>query len=95
MFIEKLTDKQVKSFLEQQYPPEEGWRYSWHFWNDKNEQNYSCSLKREQNDFVDYIRLEDFLSDGGSTKAWIKYLYGIFGEEYKQAYVKECLKIFD
>lgn len=46
MFIEKLTDKQVKSFLEQQYPPEEGWRYSWHFWNDKNEQNYSCSLER-------------------------------------------------
>ncbi len=41
MFIEKLTDKQVKSFLEQQYPPKEGWSYSWHFWN--NEQNYLCS----------------------------------------------------
>ena len=47
------------------------------------------------NDYVDNIRLEDFFSDGGSTKAWIKYLYGIFGEEYKQEYVKECLKIFD
>lgn len=45
MFIEKLTDKQVKSFLEQQYPPKEGWSYSWHFWND--EQNYLCSLERE------------------------------------------------
>lgn len=93
MFVEKLTDKQVKSFLEQQYPPKEGWSYSWHFWND--EQNYSCSLEREQNNYVDNIRLEDFFSDGGSTKAWVKYLYGIFGEEYKQEYVKVCLKIFD
>mgnify|MGYP004584927205 FL=1 len=25
MFIEELTENQIKSFLEQEYPPEEGW----------------------------------------------------------------------
>lgn len=35
MFIEKLTDNQVKLFLEQEYPSEEGWSYSWHFFNER------------------------------------------------------------
>lgn len=95
MFIEELTENQIKSFLEQEYPPEEGWSYSWYLFNDKNEPNYRCSLQREKDDLSKNIRLEDFYSDGVSSKAWKRYLYEIFGEKYKQAYVEECLKVLD
>ena len=40
------------------------------------------------------LRLEDFNATS-NKESWIKYLYSIFGESYKEAYLEEAMSIFD
>lgn len=91
-FIERLTDEQIASFLERVFPKKE---------------NYECSFRR----YPEYIYASATKSSGGRIfifklydfdtfdledgVKWIKYLYEIFGEEYKQAFLSNIAKIFD
>lgn len=92
-FVERLTDKQVMAFLERIYPKKE---------------RYSCSIIKSPNyiyvhvdqnmgDSVFNFTLEDYNSTIGGNKngLWLKYLYEIFGEEYKKAFIDEVAEIFD
>ena len=91
-FIERLTDEQIVTFLEKNCFPKI--------------ERYSCSLDRQNgyiNVRVDKVNtyLLDFELRNYDVKVWSgyfewpKYLYEIFGEEYKKAFLAEVAEIFD
>lgn len=90
-FIERLTDEQVKIFLDRHYPKEE--RYSYGF--DKTKDSVYVRMDRSHGDNSFNFSLEEFDTIGCNCHPqWINYLYEVFGEEYKQAYLDRCAKIF-
>lgn len=95
MFVERLTRKQVKDFLKGIYP-ETLYKYEFNYieiFKEFSVTVYTISNSTE----IDHFTLYDFdvLYITWSRKLWIKYLYKIFGEEYKVAYLAECAKIFE
>lgn len=90
-FLERLTDEQVKIFLDRHYPKEE--KYSYGF--DKNEYTIYVRMDRNHGDNSFNFSLQEYGTIGCNCHIqWIKYLYEVFGEEYKQAYLDRCAKIF-
>ena len=91
-FIERLTDEQIYAFLQNEYPKEK--RYSSSFIKSKS--YIYVSVDENNGDSTIKFSLHDFYTIGCSRPSiWIKYLYRIFGEEYKQAYLADCAKVFD
>ncbi len=91
-FIERLTDEQIDAFLQSEYPKDK--RYSSSFI--KNKEYIYVSIDENNGDRNFHFTLYDFCVIGCSRSSiWIKYLYQIFGEEYKQAYLADCAKVFD
>ena len=90
-FIERLTDEQVVTFLERTYP--DRGKYSYEF-----SRNESSIWVRVNNNFCDFLfsfSLYEYEVWGNGHTLWIQYLYEVFGEEYKQAYLEHCAKIFN
>lgn len=94
MFIKRLTEEQVKDFLDKQY--------------DKDYLKYEFTPGERITGIVEYLTdneefdsfwLSDFeviWSHSSSMKNdWLRYLYKVFGEEYKEAYLAECAKVFE
>ena len=92
-FIERLTDEQIRTFLDRHYPKSE--KYSYTFFKSKHGYIY-VHIDKNYDDQMFNITLYDYDSNGcHSHKQWIKYLYEIFGEEYKKAYLEQCAEIFN
>lgn len=93
-FIKRLTDEQVKTFLEKYYSKNSGYSYRFDKFNDSiyvNVQNNHSSI-----DYAFGFKLLEYDSVGFcSPSVWINYLYKIFKDEYKEAYLEECAKIFN
>lgn len=94
MFIERLTEEQVKDFLDKQYDKD---YFEYEF--KKGERIAGIVKYLNNSDEFDSFWLSDFevvwsiLSN--MENDWIRYLYKIFGEEYKEAYLAECAKVFE
>lgn len=91
-FIERLTDKQVKIFLDKHYPKEE--KYSYGFDKDKYDIYVRMDGNHGDNSFNFSLKEYETIGCNCHTQ-WIKYLYEVFGEEYKRAYLDQCAKIFE
>lgn len=94
-FVQRLSKQQVEEFFSSIYPKE---KYEYAIlMTDKKGKFIVASVTKIDADFSDIsinFRLEDF--DATSNKeSWIKYLYSIFGENYKEAYLEETMSIFD
>ena len=89
-FIQRLTDKQIRAFLDEKYPKAE--RYSYYF-IERGDDIY-VSVNYNMGDSTFNISLREFYTIGVDKTQWVKYLYSIFGEEYKAAYLKRCEQIF-
>lgn len=61
----------------------------------KSEIVLNIADERSVFDFNINVTFKDFEAIGLSTEKWMKYLYKIFGEEYKNAYLAECEKLFE
>lgn len=89
MFVEKLNVEQLMEFKEQLYPKSEG--YESYFSIDSDG---IFIIVQKENDRVS-AELDDFeieaplrsVYDADSERIWKGFLYKIFGEEYKQAYI--------
>lgn len=92
-FMERLTDEQIRDFLDRYYPKAD--RYLYNFFKSKDGYIYvHIDVNYDENTFN--ITLYDYDSIGCHWhKQWIKYLYEIFGEEYKKAYLEHCAEIFN
>lgn len=91
-FIERLTDEQIRNFLEREYPKRE--KYSYGF--DKRESSIYVRMDKNFGDNSFNFSLCEYDTIGCNRHAkWIKYLYEIFGEEYKKSYLDCCAEIFN
>lgn len=92
LFIKRLTDEQVKTFLEREFPKKE--KYSYSFFRDK--EHIYVNIDRNSGDWIFNSTLREYDTIGNiSHCSWVNYLYKVFGEEYKKAYLKNCEEIFD
>ena len=92
-FIERLTDEQIRTFLDRHYPVSV--KYSYTFFKSKDGYIY-VHIDKNYDDSMFNITLYDYDSIGCNRhNQWIKYLYEIFGEEYKKAYLERCAEIFN
>ena len=88
MFVERLNKDQVYAFLKQVYP-----NYSIAGLYLTRDKDWSASVCNERST-IDYS-WNDYLSDFMASRnenEWIEYLYHIFGEEYKRAYLTSFLE---
>lgn len=97
MFVERLTEEQIKSFIEEQYDED---HFEYEFAHIKKREIITATVKiLYDSDEHDNFWLLDFevawSNSQNIEEEWIKYLYKIFGEEYKEAYLAECAKIFE
>lgn len=106
MFIEQLNEEQVKDFLNKHYGAdyftEDYFKHEIRYSKKRKKIYVSIRLCNGHDDGdteYDYLCLWDF---GAETERcyfkikvkWIKYLYKLFGEEYKQAYLAYHTEIF-
>lgn len=91
-YVEQLTIEQIEQFLDTQYPEQQGYSYNFfrlngsirvHVEQNSDECSFNFSLREYETDYCN------------RHKQWIKYLYEVFGEEYKQAYLEYFARIFD
>lgn len=95
MFIERLNKKQVEDFLNEQYNEDE---YDYEFALDKSGKFIMGSVKKNGEPY-DTFSLYDFevlWSWRIWADNWMKYLYKVFGEEYKEVCLSKCdsLKVY-
>ena len=90
MFIQRLSRKEMDGFLNKYYPPMNGWNFICTQYNTY----FHVKFINKVVNFSKVLTLSDFDANGISPKKWRKYLYDIFGEEYKKEYINHCLKEF-
>lgn len=100
MFIEQLKDDQIKEFLGKVYSKDSSeiciQRQKYYTHKGTFIKAYINYQDEDGDDFRIRVTLEEFSTCcGDKNKKWIKFLYGIFGEDYKKAFLNECLKVFD
>lgn len=83
-FIKRLTDAQVKNFLNSLYPKKDGYSYTFDFSN-----NYTSISVTVYNlgDVVSNIELSQYDSTLPNPEDWIIFLREIFGSEYCRAFL--------
>ena len=95
-FIERLTDEQINEFLKENFLEIEKGNYKANFTKTKLHINVVLANSSEPNNGSFSFALGNFgTSNCPKHKAWIKYLYEIFGREYKEAYLEKCAEIFE
>lgn len=91
-YINLLTDEQIKEFIESMYPTDEAYKSNISRIGDI----VIAFVDKNDGEKIKPITLYDFNSVGcKDSSIWIKYLYHIFGEEYKEAYLDMCAKVFE
>jgi hypothetical protein len=91
MFIEKISEKEVRNYLEKAKPHKK--ILSIEFMDKEKYGNvptnyWYCVIADDHENF-EHINLYDFGSNMYNTiESWIKFLYNIFGEEYKNLYLQ-------
>lgn len=100
VFVLRLDNEQIKDFVERQYPHDKGFRYSFytvradHHLNDFD--YIRLSVCRNGTAFHESIMLTDFDVLGDiCVKAWVKFMYEQFGDEYYEAYKAQVMSIFN
>lgn len=90
MFIEKLTDTQIKDFLHNKYP-------KYHVQFSRDDSSILASITNPHSLPDDYTWNERYYDFSTSVEdgPWVRYLAKLFGEEYKDAYKADCVKLFD
>lgn len=96
-FIKRLTDEQIKNFLDDCFPKSQA-NYKVHFYRSKTADSEEIIVNAEWStgtmfDSSESFTLCDFGSRNGNPRInnWIRYLYSIFGEEYKTAYIDRTI----
>ncbi|MCQ2748552.1 MAG: hypothetical protein MJ246_00630 [Clostridia bacterium] len=90
MFIEKLTDEQINGFLKRMYPD-----YSFRFYKDEDKIEVSVTNHHSLPDDYSWNEVYYDFDSSRNTRSWVKYLSRLLGQEYKDAYLKDCSRIFD
>ena len=92
-FIERLTDEQIRTYLDKEYS-RRGYKYS--FYKHDLLSVLCVRFYRKGDALSVSIRFCDYYAENGSrqTRTWVSYLYNVFGEEYKQAYLEWCNRAF-
>ena len=91
-FVERLTDEQINAYLENDFPKNERYVFSYN----RYETYIYVSVDENNGDASFSFTLEEFDARGSVLPGkWLKYLYKVFGEEYKRAYLSECAKVFE
>ncbi len=55
---------------------------------------YLSDSNKEYDSFILYDFEVACSHSSSIEQEWIRYLYKVFGEEYKKAYLEECVKVF-
>ena len=97
-FTDRLTSQQIKDFLNQVYPEEES--YSFTFYVDSqiyfpHEEKYIYVLVFSRKYHIDWEIVLQSYTASMFNQQWVNYLYKIFRDEYKQAYTEYNLGIFE
>lgn len=103
MFIERLSQEQVTELAQLLV-----WQHEKYHINVTNAPLHveGCSkecnlcryeLKNESFAATNYIHIKDFSCRAGGkiNTVFVNYMYRVFGEEYKQAYMEHCMSIFE
>ena len=90
-YLERLTFNQIVDFFERYFPIVDG--YSVDF--NRNQTIIYGSIKGMYETTINFAFHDYGALEGNYKKEWVKYLYEMFGEEYKQAYLRHCSSIFD
>ena len=109
MFIEQVTNEQLYNFAQSltvtfSEIPKDGWRISINKLPNCNHVRILIQASHFSNDYTIYFDVSDFTIqfwDVGCTNInvittkFIQFMYNIFGEKYKEAFVKNITKPFD
>jgi len=96
-FLQRLSHEQTQSFLDELYPSNEGFDFSFILkQNPYNSELYYCvKVFHFGWDSPKIIHLEEYSSNLSFPSKWIQYLMSIFGDEYKKAFTQRCIYLFD
>jgi hypothetical protein len=96
-FVKRLTDKQIRNFLDELYPRSKRFSYSYSYSiNSLTKEAYvHVSVEHSLNDYSSSYYFADYDSNISDPAKWIRYLHSVFGEEYYKAYLAHCANIFD
>jgi len=92
-FIKRLTDEQIRTFIERKSTKQQVLSYEFMKIEDIIPRiivDYELAYWKSTCTLLEY----EAMGEMGSSREWRKYLYEIFGEEYKQAYLDHCSSIF-
>jgi len=96
-FVERLTQEQIHSFVDELYPKKQGFTYSSHLCP-KDSHGGPCiciCVNNSKNGFYHIFRLEEFSAQIFDPNKWLNYLKKIFGDEYVKSFIENCLSVFD
>lgn len=102
MFIEKLTEEQILELARYMVGSYKSYRIITHSHplrldGFKMRECRLCSYELKYCDYpiTNYIDISDFESRNGNEYKLVNYMYKVFGEEYKQAYLEYQMSIFE
>lgn len=108
MFSERLTEEQVEEFAIMLAEQHEGMeRADWKIdkWKTQDGKAWVVQVKCENceaynmemrlNDYGVYLWESGLLFRGWIIKKYVQFMYHTFGEEYKQAYLADAMKLFE
>lgn len=88
-FIERLTVEQIMEFLKAELPTNSAIRLT------RKSDAIEVTVVTNHR-FESFFNLKEYGIKGELLESkWIKYLYCIFEEEYKEAYLNHCAQIFN
>lgn len=90
MFVEKLTDEEIKDFLKARYS-----NYQFSFSRYSDEIDVSVTNTHSLPDDYTWNEVYKDFEASNNNGPWVRFLAKKFGEEYKTAYAKFCIRIFD
>lgn len=86
-FVERLTVEQINNFITEQYP---NYRYNFYMGELPNSKKRYISVHIYSENIHKHYMLFDYEAILPNKTNWFKFLYKVFGEEYKKAYLKVC-----
>ena len=95
-FIERLSNEQICTFLEKQFPKSCGYEFKYKIYKSPrgNVVILGDSKKKDSDTWKRFI-LGLYSTRGCSKEKWVNYLSSIYGDAYQQSYLENCSMIFD
>lgn len=96
-FVNRLDDKQIENFLDKLYPRSEGFNVSFSLKqkHTSSEKYWAAKIFHFGWETPHYVQLEEYNSTLPNSSEWIAFLNNIFGKEYKDAFLKNCISSFE